>query len=518
MTSPRRFLALLGAFFVLPLVLSACGGGGVPGNAVVKIGSDSIKTTEFDHWLKVAATTQAQRPAPPALPPRSRTRPTTPSAWRPRRQRRPSRRRGSPRRPTPRTRRSARPSTSAARPGRAVPDLLPRGSRASPPTLGVKISDADVKKEFDKQRNQSFPKDADYLNFLKTSGYVQEDLLYQIKIRQLRTKLREKILKGSDKVSDAEIADYYNKNKERFAVPEKRDMPHRADQDRGEGQPGQEGPRGRAVLRDGRGELLHRPGHAVPAAASSPRSPRASRRRRWTTRRSRRRRARSSARSRRSSATTSSRSPRSRRARSRRSTSPRPPSSSCWSPRSSRRSSTTSSRSTRRSGRTGPTAARATWSPTARTRRSRRPPPRRRPPRRSRTRPPPTARRHRRLSFGVTPALLVGGRRDMPYWSAGAATCLLHCGSARTAWVAVRRALMAALRLTHSAGTSRRPHRRRRSRSRRPALAPSTSSRAAGRRWRRRGWSAAPGRARSIAAPRGRPALPVRGRHGPRSG
>ena len=59
MTSPRRFPALLGAFFLLPLVLAACGGDSVPGNAVVKIGGDTIKTAAFDHWLQVAATTAA---------------------------------------------------------------------------------------------------------------------------------------------------------------------------------------------------------------------------------------------------------------------------------------------------------------------------------------------------------------------------------------------------------------------------------------------------------------------------
>ncbi|HWH92501.1 MAG TPA: peptidyl-prolyl cis-trans isomerase, partial [Baekduia sp.] len=89
---------------------------------------------------------------------------------------------------------------------------------------GVKVSDADVKKDFDKQRVQSFPKDKDYLAFLKTSGYVQEDLLYRIKIQDLTNKLRTKILEGTDKVSNAQIADYYNKNKSRFAQPEKRDL------------------------------------------------------------------------------------------------------------------------------------------------------------------------------------------------------------------------------------------------------------------------------------------------------
>ncbi|HWH94965.1 MAG TPA: hypothetical protein VNT03_13980, partial [Baekduia sp.] len=31
------------------------------GNAVVEIGGDPIKTTTFDHWLQVAATTQQQQ-------------------------------------------------------------------------------------------------------------------------------------------------------------------------------------------------------------------------------------------------------------------------------------------------------------------------------------------------------------------------------------------------------------------------------------------------------------------------
>src|SRR6478609_6555765 len=61
MTSPRRYAALLGAFFVLPLALSACGDSGVPGNAVVDIGGDTIKSSTFDHWLQVAATTQQQQ-------------------------------------------------------------------------------------------------------------------------------------------------------------------------------------------------------------------------------------------------------------------------------------------------------------------------------------------------------------------------------------------------------------------------------------------------------------------------
>src|SRR3954462_8972211 len=63
MVSKYRSLALC-AFFVLPaLLLSACGGG-VHGNSVVKVGDQSIKKTTFDHWMQVAAVSQAGQSNP----------------------------------------------------------------------------------------------------------------------------------------------------------------------------------------------------------------------------------------------------------------------------------------------------------------------------------------------------------------------------------------------------------------------------------------------------------------------
>jgi foldase protein PrsA len=223
MTSPRRYLALLGAFFVLPLVLSACGGGGVPGNAVVKIGSDPIKTAEFDHWLKVAATTQqqstgatgaAQVPVPPdfkaciAQKKKTATKPA----------------KGTPT-PTDATYKAQCQQEYAGLRDQVLQFLISSAwIEGESQDQGVKVSDATVKKDFDKQRLQSFPKDADYAAFLKSSGYIQEDLLYRIRVQDLSQKLRTQILKGTDKVSDAQIAAYYNANKSKFAQPEKRDL------------------------------------------------------------------------------------------------------------------------------------------------------------------------------------------------------------------------------------------------------------------------------------------------------
>ena len=63
MLSKYRSLALC-AFFVVPaLLLSACGSD-VPGNSVAKIGDQSIKKTTFDHWMQIAAVSQAGQTNP----------------------------------------------------------------------------------------------------------------------------------------------------------------------------------------------------------------------------------------------------------------------------------------------------------------------------------------------------------------------------------------------------------------------------------------------------------------------
>jgi foldase protein PrsA len=223
MTSPRRFSALLGAFFVLPLVLAACGGDSVPGNAVVKIGSDPIKTTVFDHWLRVAATSAQQQtgvtgqvaiPKPPeftdcvANKKKSAVKPA----------------KGQPK-PTDATYKAQCEQEYTQLRDQTMQFLISSAwIEGESKDRGVKLSDTEVKKDFDKQRILSFSSNKDYLAFLKSSGNAQEDLLYRIKIQDLSNKLRTKVLEGTDKVSDAQIANYYNKNKIRFASPELRDL------------------------------------------------------------------------------------------------------------------------------------------------------------------------------------------------------------------------------------------------------------------------------------------------------
>jgi foldase protein PrsA len=89
---------------------------------------------------------------------------------------------------------------------------------------GIEVSDEEVDKQFEDQKNQSFPKEKDYQQFLETSGQTEEDLKFRVKLDVLSTKVRNEILEGVDEVSDDDIAEYYEENKDRFSQPERRDL------------------------------------------------------------------------------------------------------------------------------------------------------------------------------------------------------------------------------------------------------------------------------------------------------
>jgi foldase protein PrsA len=89
---------------------------------------------------------------------------------------------------------------------------------------GVSVSDSAVQKEFQKQKRQSFPKDADYKKFLKSSGMTQQDILLRVKLDLLSNKIRTKVTKAKTNVTDQQIQSYYAQNRQRFAQPERRDL------------------------------------------------------------------------------------------------------------------------------------------------------------------------------------------------------------------------------------------------------------------------------------------------------
>ena len=214
----RRTLTVLalGAFFVPAAILAGCGG--VPGNAVAEVDGTAIEKQDFEHWLNVGAKASGQPDAKVPVPPDF-------------------------------TECIAAAKKAAAKPAEGQPKQTDADYKAQckqqydqlreqmmgllisfqwiereAKDQGIKVSDAEVKKSFEEQKKQSFPKAADYQKFLKDSGQTEEDVLMRVRLDTLSNKIRDKVTKGKDKVSDQQIEDYYNKNKAQFAQPERRDL------------------------------------------------------------------------------------------------------------------------------------------------------------------------------------------------------------------------------------------------------------------------------------------------------
>ena len=211
-----RVTTALGAVLFAVVAFAACGG--IPGDAVVTVDGKPIKKATFNHWLSVAgassaATTGAKPPIPE--PPHYTACIAAAKA-------------------------AAKPAKGQAPPSEAqlksqceqeykslqqevlgflISSEWVLGEASS---LGVKVSDAEVKKQFEKIKKQQFPKSAEFEKFLKTSGQTVSDLLLRVKLNLLSSKIQQKVVKEKSKVTQAQVQKYYNENQKRFEAPEKR--------------------------------------------------------------------------------------------------------------------------------------------------------------------------------------------------------------------------------------------------------------------------------------------------------
>ncbi len=215
-TKTTRLIATLGAAGALVAGLAGCGG--VPGNAVAEVDGEAIEKSSFDHWMTVASKSSGQ---PNATVPDA---PEFTKCVANKRKTAPEPAEGQPKQTEGQLKQQCRQEYNALRD--QVMQLLIsfQWIQGEAEEMGVKVSDAEVRKEFDRQKKASFPKEADYKKFLKDSGQSEEDILLRVKLDTLSTKIREKITKGKDKVTQAQIKTYYDKNKARFASPEQRDL------------------------------------------------------------------------------------------------------------------------------------------------------------------------------------------------------------------------------------------------------------------------------------------------------
>lgn len=180
-------LAIVAALAIAAVLSSA---GGVEDDDVADIDkAGAVSKTEFDHWLTVVASQPQPGQKKPAKPPKPGSR-----------------------------------QYDAVK--QQVMQFLVSAKwiEGEAKDRGLSATDAEVKRQFEQTKDQSFPNDKAYQRFLKTSGQTEADLLFRVKLDVLSNKIRQKVTEESQSVSDGEIEDYYNENSQQFSQPERRDL------------------------------------------------------------------------------------------------------------------------------------------------------------------------------------------------------------------------------------------------------------------------------------------------------
>lgn len=86
--------------------------------------------------------------------------------------------------------------------------------------LGIEVTDAEIARA----KRAAFPRAGDMQRTLRQLGMTERDVDFQLRFNQAGTKITEYIQRRPVDVGEAEIAAYYARNREQFAVPERRDL------------------------------------------------------------------------------------------------------------------------------------------------------------------------------------------------------------------------------------------------------------------------------------------------------
>jgi len=214
----RKILAL-GAVVIIPVLLAACGSsssGGVPSDSVASVAGNAITTQAFNHWMYVAAKSQAaQSPGQPVIvptdPPQfakciATVRQAVPSLAK----------------QTDKTLRGDCQQLFTSLSGQVMDFLIKAyWYQADAARLGLKVTDQQVQQAYDKAKKQAYPTASAFNQFLTQTGFTVNDLLFRFRVSQLYQKLAAK---HTAKITPATIQAYYNSHKSQFGKPETRDI------------------------------------------------------------------------------------------------------------------------------------------------------------------------------------------------------------------------------------------------------------------------------------------------------
>jgi foldase protein PrsA len=206
----------LGAFFAVGAGISACGSG-VPGDSVADVAGNPITIQAFNHWMYVAAKGNAAQggASSPVIVPNdppnfsnciAQARKEIPAVAK----------------ESDTQLKSACQSLFSSLSSQVM-DFLIRGYwyQADASKLGIHITDAQVQKEFNKEKSQQYPTASAFQTFLKQSGYTMQDLLFRVRLNLTYKAL---IAKHHQTVTNQDISNYYFKHATQFGTPETRNL------------------------------------------------------------------------------------------------------------------------------------------------------------------------------------------------------------------------------------------------------------------------------------------------------
>jgi foldase protein PrsA len=213
----RVSLALCAVFFVS--ILSACGSG-VPGDSAAKVDNVTISNQAFDRWANIAARSGAGQGGGAGVPDAPNFTKCIAAA----KLTQPKLPKGTPAPTDAQYKQQCQTKYTQLLQQTATFLIRSTWLDKEADRQGVKVSDKDVVTEFDKARVAAFPKAADFLAFMKSSGSQLADLQFRQRTQILQQKITEKITKGIKPPTDKELQAYYEKNRAQFGTPESRTL------------------------------------------------------------------------------------------------------------------------------------------------------------------------------------------------------------------------------------------------------------------------------------------------------
>jgi foldase protein PrsA len=217
---PTRMACLLVVAGLGTSALSACGDD-IPPNGVATVGDTVIKRADFKKWLGIAAQGSAQSggattaPDPPTYAKCVAARQAQPV---PKGTRKPT---------ADQLRKQCKQQYDQLK-GQVLQFLIQaQWVEQEANAKNIKVSDAEVKRSLEDQKKTAFGGsngEKKYQRFLQTSGMSEEDILFRVRLDTLQQKLTQKVTQDKTQISSSDVSDYYDKNKKRFAQPERRNL------------------------------------------------------------------------------------------------------------------------------------------------------------------------------------------------------------------------------------------------------------------------------------------------------